>query len=175
MGNASAMIYQDNNDSTYKSYYKTNEKLLDLFSILPDKDKNIMIDYITNSLYNVWNKDYYLFLVSLQQNIYISDSIKNNLITNLDIIKENKNTNTCEKFKYIHNMILSINKEVSDFCLLDYNKRDTIINLKVESFTKNGDFETYLLLDKLKYKDNMFQKISTSIDQAIKRRNYYAI
>ncbi|AYP74072.1 hypothetical protein [Fowlpox virus] len=177
MGNASSMVYQENNNSLYRVHYdrykyEENKKLLDIFSILSDKDKNIMIDYIASSLCNSWNSEFNLFLISLQDT-NINDIIKDNLRINLGIVNEGKNTSTLEKFKYIENIISSVDKEILEFYSLDYDEKDNIINEKVESFVENGDFKTYLFLNTLlKNADNMFQRVSNSLEKAISSRKY---
>ncbi|AAR83648.1 hypothetical protein CNPV302 [Canarypox virus] len=188
MGNASSMMYKGNNNSciTCSSNYKLVDgekvKLMDLFTVLSNTDKNVMLDYITNSLFSRWNQEFHLFLMLLMDT-EVDGIIKDNLVTNLNIINEDKQST--EKLKYIEKMISSIDEEISEFYSVDYNEKNNMINDKIDIFSKNGDFKAYLFLNKLlksslnstnqvktivDNSDDMFRRISASIEEAVNYR-----
>ncbi|QRI43019.1 hypothetical protein ChPV301 [Cheloniid poxvirus 1] len=188
MGNASSMMYKGNNNSytahcdNYKCEENENKKLLDIFYLLSDKDKNIMIDYIASSLCDSWSSEFDLFLTSLQDK-NINNIVKDNLRINLGIVNEGKNSS--KKLKYIEKMISSIDEEISEFYSVDYNEKNNMINDKIDIFSKNGDFKAYLFLNKLlksslnstnqvktivDNSDDMFRRISASIEEAVNYR-----
>ncbi|UWX11480.1 CRPV-371 [Crowpox virus] len=47
-----------------------------------------MLDYITNSLFSHWNQEFHLFLM---KDTEVEGIIKDNLVTNLNIINEDNN------------------------------------------------------------------------------------
>ncbi|QGM48949.1 MPPV-325 conserved hypothetical protein [Magpiepox virus 2] len=186
MGNASSMIYKGNNNPSCSNNYKLVDgekvKLMDLFTVLSDTDKNVMLDYITNSLFSCWNQEFHLFLMLLRDT-EVDGISKDNLITNLDIINEDKQST--EKLKYIEKMISSIDEEISEFYSVDYNEKNNTINKKIDIFSKNGDFKAYLFLNKLlksslnstnqvktivDNSDDMFRRIPASIEEAVNYR-----
>ncbi|UOX38782.1 hypothetical protein [Finch poxvirus] len=189
MGNASSMIYKGNNNSCITCYsnYKLVDgekiKLMDLFTVLSNTDKNVMLDYITNSLFSCWNQEFHLFLMLLRDT-EVDGIIKDNLVTNLNIINEDKQST--EKLKYIEKMILSIDEEISEFYSIDCNEKNNMINDKIDIFSKNGDFKAYLFLNRLLKSslnsttnqaktifcnsDDMFRRISASIEEAVNYR-----